>query len=318
AIGLFAPDGSSIAWSGEHRGGVPLEARLGEQPYLFHEGPLFSYLYLVRPLEGGMTAAAAFLLEGEIDVGEGVVPFAERFERRYATRPRFWDPERASAESVWDWATDEGPILSVSFIELTQQAWWERVVHLGRRGAAVAGLLSLILLSVGWYRSRMEGSGVPVLVGTAALLVAPLGDLTAADVLFSPLQFVLPGPLDVTLGVLLVLLVGGAVWLLTRSEPAAGRAIPLRVWVPIVALIFPVGLVLTSRSAADGLLAARAAGGFSVQLAAALLIGLPLFIIARRAEVPPLSARNPRLARFGGCVLPPLLGNAVLHVSCPV
>src|SRR5690606_31025959 len=111
-----------------------------------HEGPLFSYLYFVRPLPNGIVATAAFLLEANVDVGEGVTPFSERFERRYGTRPRFWLPERTQAGAVWDWATDRS-ILSVTFAELTQQLWWERVVENGRRSAGMAGLGALLLLS---------------------------------------------------------------------------------------------------------------------------------------------------------------------------
>ncbi|MEX2581745.1 MAG: ATP-binding protein [Gemmatimonadota bacterium] len=318
AIALFAPDGSTIAWAGEHRGGVPMAARRGEQNYLFHEGPLFSYLYFVRPLPDGVTATAAFLLEAGIDVGEGIVPFAERFERRYGTRPRFWIPERARAEAVWDWITDaDGSILSVSFAELTQQHWWERVVENGRRGAGLVGLLALLAVSVTWYRTRMEGSGVPVLVGTAAFLIAPLGRLIGADVLFSPLQFVLPGPLDITLGTLLVLLIGLALWLLTHSEgPPRPRVSPW-VWLPLLLVIFPLGVSIADRSAADGLLAANSAGGFSVQLATALLIAVPLYLVVRYAGGARVTPRREPLARVIGYAGPALLGIGIVVLWRP-
>src|SRR5690606_15193107 len=126
----------------------------------------------------------------------------------------------------------------------------------------------------------------------------PMGQLVGADILFSPLQFVLPGPLDITLGALLVLLLGLVVWTLTRSEIPQRRSLPLQVWGPALALIFPVGLWLMRRSAADGLLASRAAGGFAVQLASALLIGLAIFVVLRHARVPRLPSRYTSIARF--------------------
>jgi HAMP domain-containing protein len=307
AIALFAPDGSTLAWAGEHRGNVPLRARAGAQPYIYHEGPLFSYLYFVQPLPEGVTAAAAFLLEASIEAGEGIVPFAERFERRHGTRPRFWSPERAPAEAVWDWATDDGPILTVSFAALTQQHWWERVVERGRRVVGGMVLAVLLVLAVGWYRIRL-GSGVPVLVGATALLLAPLGQLAGAETLFSPLQFVLPGRLDVTLGVLLVMGTGGAVWLLTRSEAVSRRELPLLMAAPLFALVFPAILLLVERSAADGLLGGRAAGGFPVQLTTTLLIGIPLFLLFRYSRRVVVGSRAAGVARVVSYLLPAIFG----------
>jgi two-component system, NtrC family, nitrogen regulation sensor histidine kinase NtrY len=308
AIALFEPAGSTIGWAGEHRGSVPLAARQGIRPYLFHEGPLFSYLYFVQPLPNGVTATAAFLVEASVEAGEGIVPFAERFEHRHGTRPRFWTPERAPDDAVWDWATDDGPILTVSFAALTQQHWWERVVERGRRAAGGATLIGVLTLGIGWYRTRPGAPGVPVVVGTAALLLAPLGRMTGAESLFSPLQFVLPGRLDITLGVLLVICGGAAVWLLIRVEPEVRE--PVSPWAAAfgIALVYPAVVTLVDRSAADGLLAARAAGGFAVQLAATLLIAIPVYLLLSRTrglEIPP---RTALLLRTAGYLLPALLG----------
>jgi two-component system, NtrC family, nitrogen regulation sensor histidine kinase NtrY len=313
AIALFAPDGSALAWAGEHRGSVPAPARLGVARYLYDEGPLFSHLYFVRPLPDGVTAAAAFLLEASIEAGEGIVPFADRFERRHGTRPRFWTPERVPQEAVWDWATPDGsPILSVSFAALTQQQWWERVVDGGRRVVGMLGLLALLALSLAWYRERKAASGLPVLVWTAALLIAPLGRMTGAEVLFSPLQFVLPGPLDVTLGVLLVLLVGVALWLLTRSERTPRLRLPPWMALVLLALAMPLGLELIDRSAGDGLMASRAAGGFRLQLAAVLLLAIPIYLILKHARAVRLRPQRALVARAAGYLLPALLAGGLL------
>jgi len=311
AVAIYDATGFPIAWAGEHRGSVPEEVRLGTESYFFHEGPLFSYLYFVRPLPEGATAAAAFLLEANLGAGEGIVPFASRFERRHGTRPRFWHPDRARAEAIWDWVA-ERPILSVSFAALTQQQWWERVVGNGRRATGLTALAALLVLTVGWYGGRNGAPGVPVLVATVSLLLAPLGRFAGSDVLFSPLQFVLPGPLDVTLGALIVLLTGAAVWMLIRLEkPPPGR-LPAWLALTAAAVIFPAVLFLIERSAAEGLLASRIAGGFPLQLATTLAISVPLFLVLRYAGAGVAVGRGRGAARVVGIALPALFGFALL------
>jgi two-component system, NtrC family, nitrogen regulation sensor histidine kinase NtrY len=310
AIVLFDESGVAVAWSGEHRGDVPDDARLGTDSYIFHEGPLFSYLYFVRPLPNGLTAAAAFLLEGSIEPEEGVVPFADSFQRQHGLRPRFWVPERAPPDAVWDWATDERPIFSVSFVALTQQSWWQRMAAGGRRGAGLAGLASMLILGAAWYRSRQRPAGLPALVGTVALLSAPLGALVEPSLLFSPLQFVLPGPLDITLGVLLVLVVGTSIWLLGWRRSGGGR-LPLWLGVPLVGGVFILGVELVRRSASDSLLATRSAGGFALQLASALLIALPAFLVISNTRRPAVRPEKLILFRVAGYVLPAIMGLSI-------
>ncbi len=314
AIVLFDSTGTARAWSGQHRGTVPVEARMGAERYIFHEGPLFSYLYFVRPVAGGMTAAAAFLLEGSVEPEAGVVPFADRFEREHGPRPRFWIPERAPLDPVWDWATDDGrPIFSVSFVALTQQAWWQRVAASGRIAGGIVALIALLLLSVVWYRSRRAPRPVPALVGTAALLVAPIEALGTPGGAFSPLQFVLPGPFDVTLGTLLILLLGGAVatvgWRHSRrlTPRLAGLALTL---------IMLAAIVLVRASASDALLADRAGGGFALQLTTSLLVAIPSYLVLTSTSALRFW-RFPRLLVWAGCALPVVLALLVATLTDP-
>ncbi len=308
ALTLYDANGVALAWSGEHRGAVPVQVRRGEQSYTFAQGPLFSYLYFVRPLPSGHSVMAAMLLDAQIVVGDGTVPFAERFARRLGVRPRFTSPERARGGSIWDWSTDR-PILSVSFATLTQQHWWERVVDRGRTAVGLTWLLAFLTASALWYRRSAGMPALPVAMGTVGVLLLPLGQGVAGDSLFSPLLFVLPGPLDVTLGMLLVLLVGSAVWLLTRTTPLRRAThIPLWLSVPSAGLVCAVALLLVERSAATGLLAGEMAGGLALQVATTLMIAIPLFVL--------LTTGGARRSRRSGAAL--LLGGMAAAVALGV
>ncbi|HET8654317.1 MAG TPA: ATP-binding protein, partial [Longimicrobiaceae bacterium] len=232
------------------------------------------------------TAVAAVLLESKLGATDAAASFARGFAAREGLFPVFVSPDRAQGATVWDWAVDQ-PILSVTFGTLTQLAWWHRVVGRGRWAVGLLWAAGLALLIFGWYRHRVHPPGAPVALTTLALLLAPIGEMLGAEDLFSPMQFVLPLPWDVTLGMLLVLLVGIAVWVLTRT-PRDG---PLRVavpwWAPAVlfAVYVPGCILLFRRSASAGLLGQAPAGGFALQLALTLLLALPLFLLWRHARV---------------------------------
>lgn len=284
ALALFDGTGVPLAWAGEHRGTIPLPARLGDRRYVYNQGPLFSYLYITRGLPGGKTAVAAVLLEAALDGSNAVEPFANGFARRFGLTPRFCPPARSCGEAVWDWATDRS-ILSVSFAALTQQHWWERVVGRGRAVVTAAGLLALLLLSLLWFGGRAGAPGMPVLIATLGGVLSPVGEIVGREELFSPMSFVLPAPGDVTLGTALVVLVGAGVWLLTRLGGArVRRPLPLRVQLLLTAPLLPAVVAVVERSASPGLLAAHEAGGYPLQLAATLLVALPLYAILRASR----------------------------------
>src|SRR5690606_24381233 len=106
-------------------------------------------------------------------------------------------------------------ILSACFTALSQATWWGRVQERGRWEVGGLLLLAMAFLSVRWYRRRMVYPGLPVALVTAGLLVLPRGPMLGTESLFSPSQFVLPRiPWDVSLGMLLLVLLSGSVWLL--------------------------------------------------------------------------------------------------------
>lgn len=300
ALAVYDAQGTPLAWSGEHRGAVPDSVRLGRRPSSFSAGPLFGYVYFTRPFGAGRTAVAAILLEAHVDAGEGITAYADDFEARHGITPRFTTPELAQGQSLWDWSAGDTPILSVGFAALTQERWRERIVGRGRAIVGAAGLAAALLLTVVWFRFGAGPPAVPVGVLTVSLAAAPLGELTGAAALFSPLAFVLPIAGDISLGQLLILLAGASVWLLTRSGGGAlTNRFPLAVRAVLAAGVF-IGALAVSRSAvADSLLAGRPAGGIPLIIALGLLATVPLFALLR-------PIRSPRVGRWE------LLGVAVL------
>ncbi|HEX8904641.1 MAG TPA: hypothetical protein VF771_07350, partial [Longimicrobiaceae bacterium] len=246
ALAVYLPDGSPLAWAGEHRGNVPDSVSRGLLESSYSAGPLFGYLYFTRALSGGRVAVAAVLLESHVAVGEGTRPYAERFTGRFGVTPRFTTPERAQGYPVWDWSTRNRKILSAVFQAITQEHWRDRVAARGRAAAGFALVVAALLLAIAWYRGRAGPSGVPVGVITLALLLLTAGGVAGGEGAFSPLSFVLPFPGDVNLGQLLILLCGAAVWLLSRRRTPRAVAIlpfPVRVAAAAGALVLAVWVV---------------------------------------------------------------------------
>lgn len=285
ALALYLPDGSPLVWAGEHRGTVPDSVRAGLLPSSFSSGPLFGYIYFARPLANGRVAVAAVLLDAHVAVGEGPEPFGDAFAERYGVTPRFTTPDRAQGPAVWDWSTDDRDILSVVFATITQERWRERVAGRGRWAVGAAWLLAALLLAGAWYRGYAGPPGPPVAVLTLALALLPLGEMAGTEGVFSPLGFVLPLPLDVTLGQLGIVLAGASVWLLAR--PRAARpfaALPLVVRTGAAAGALVLAVALARESAAPATLAARQAGGIPLILALSLLAALPLLALLSQSD----------------------------------
>ena len=282
AMAVFLPDGSPLVWAGEHRGNVPDSVSAGLLDSSFSAGPLFGYIYFSQRMAGGRVAVAAVLLDAHVAVGEGPVPFADRFAASFGVTPRFTTPDRAQGlgPAVWDWSTGDRKILSVVFEAITQERWRERVVGRGRWTVGAVLALAMALLSLAWYRGRAGPSGIPVAVVTAALLLLPAAGVGGAQGVFSPLSFVLPFPGDVNLGQLLVLLAGVSVWLLSRRRtPRAIAVLPLPARMAAAAGALVLALQLFRVSASPGELAARAAGGAPLYAGLALLCALPLYAL---------------------------------------
>jgi two-component system nitrogen regulation sensor histidine kinase NtrY len=286
ALAVYRPDGSPLVWAGEHRGTVPDSVRRGLVESSFSSGPLFGYVYFGERLRSGNVAVAAMLLDAHVEVGEGTEPYADRFARRYGVVPHLTTPELAQGDDIWDWTTENDTILSGVFEALTQDRWRDRVSRHGRWEVAGAWLVAALLLAIAWYRGSRP-PGPPVAALTLSLVLIPLGEVlegtSGAQSAFSPVRFVLPLPGDVTLGQLLLVLLGAAAWLLARLKPAkAADRLPLGLRVVLAAVALAGAVALVRASVAAGVLADRASGGAPLVVALALLGAIPLFMLLGR------------------------------------
>ncbi len=207
ALAVFGPAGQLRAWEGSHQGPVPREVRLGLSPYVYEEGALFGYLYVSRTLPDGVgTVVAASLLRADLPASlEDVrADFVSRFQQETGARIQLSRADRVEGESVWDLRWEEQVLFSVTLVPPTEAE--VRMVLEGRWDRVVALLLFLawLLLARDWRRV----AGGPVLLSWGLLLlllVLPLGFLIPVPRLFSPADFLPPGPLTLTLGDLLLL-----------------------------------------------------------------------------------------------------------------
>jgi signal transduction histidine kinase len=248
AIALFGEQGQLLAWAGEHRGKVPDQVRVRDRPIKFIEGPLFSYLYFSAPLtQQRGHAIVGILLDAAMpsDVeSRGVAAQIEQLAGRNATFV-------AGGDSTADWSLKVGEelLLSARLDPVTQVEWRQEVLQLAQRIQVSLGLVMLLVLAGSWFRepTRVQRfQAVLPYVGTSlCMFAAPIGSAFGFEQLFSPGNFLFPGPGDVSLGSLFaVLLVTGAFVSTTRARyrwPRAGiwfvaAAILLTAVLPFVVL----------------------------------------------------------------------------------
>lgn len=274
ALAVYGPPPANelIVWAGTHRGRVPPAVRRGESAYLYGERPLFSYLYFTAPTpETGGTVVAAALLRTDLPPTLEADPddFASRFRREVGETLRITRAERAAGEAIWDFRWEGRSLFSVSVVPPTQSV--RRAGELNRWGRVVAALalVAWIFLTLGGGRRQV---GAPMAAATLAalLLVLPFGRLLGLDGLFGPADFLLPGPLEVTLGRLLAvgLAVGvGAGLLLRRTREGS----PL-IAGGLVSIAFPILVMLYESGASAGLVAGAEQQWVAFQVSLALFL----------------------------------------------
>jgi signal transduction histidine kinase len=149
ALSVYGPDGVPRVWDGMHRGRVPDEVKLGEQPFFFGQSPLFSYLYVTAPVTDGGTAVGAVLLRADLPGQAGDIDdLASSFRLRTGETLRLSTPDRAREGGIFDYM-HEGQALFSLAVERPAQA--ERRGDLLRSGAgwvALSAALAWLILAV--------------------------------------------------------------------------------------------------------------------------------------------------------------------------
>src|SRR5690606_32834633 len=255
AVAIFRDAGDVVAWAGDHRGAVPPEVRHAPPGVFYFERPLFSYLYFSQPIEGrGERAVAAILLETSLPLQESHdAGFAGEFSARTGVLPLFG--EGASPSAAWHLVAQGDTGLHARFEPLSQGRWRTAAAVTGRRLVLAFGGIALVLLGHAWLRLRRSGAAtaVPLAFTLIALGVAPLGTVLGLETLFSPAFFLLPFPIDVSLGrFFAVLLPVTALAATLRPHALAGRR--PRVWLTAgalaTAITFAIGMRLMVGAAA--------------------------------------------------------------------
>jgi signal transduction histidine kinase/HAMP domain-containing protein len=289
AVALFGPSGELLAWDGIHQGPVPATARFAQSRYVYEQGPLFGYLYVTEPAPWGGTAVAASLLKSDLPPLLASVPsFESRFQEEAGATVEVATAEGAGEGRVWDLEWEDEVLLSVSLTPPSEAEARERVEFAWARFIA-------FLMLMAWGASVLRGADDPrsLAFGAVALpivlVLLPLGDLAGRPQVFSPTSMLLPGPLELTLGDILAIGVGGALVLgILPWVPRKG--IPLSLAAALGAVLATGALELLEGGASRDLLAGDTAGWMSAQLGATALVLLS-FALAT------LPARSPAVLR---------------------
>ena len=274
ALAIVGVDGRLSSWVGRHHGRLPAEALDGLSPYSFAETPLFSYLYFAAEIpEGGGTALVASLVRADLPAAfaSGLGDFASQFRERAGEAIRITRADRALGPAVFDFGWPDQTLLSITVVEPSRTERREE-----ERTRLV--LLTLVLLALAWV-PLAAGQG-PGRLGwaSASLVVAaaliPLGPIFRAGELIDPAAFLLPGPLGVTLG--RVLLVGVALLpvLALSLIPVGRRRLGAATVLGVIALGFPLLTVWLIGGSSIELIGGQGGGWIAFQLALTLVLGL--------------------------------------------
>jgi two-component system, NtrC family, nitrogen regulation sensor histidine kinase NtrY len=227
AVAVFGPGGDLIAWEGNHQGPVPRDARLGLSPYIYNESALFGYLYVTRPLADGTgTAVAASLLRSDLPATlEGArIDFVSRFTSSTGSRIDVGREDRVEGEAAWGLTWEREILFSVAVLPGSEAEARDRAA--ARWRWAVTLLLMLVWLGTARGTRELRGGRTLAAASLVALALAlPLGLLAGEGRLFSPADLLLPGPMSLTLGDVLLLGAAG-VLLLGFVAPSRFPSIP--------------------------------------------------------------------------------------------
>ncbi|MGQ0560479.1 MAG: hypothetical protein ACT443_01240, partial [Gemmatimonadota bacterium] len=288
AIALFGEAGELVAWSGEHRAQLPPAVRLGTSGAAYIEQPLYSYIYLPAETSGaGSHVVAAVLLSTAIH--EHAHDVSDRSIAHFTSHLGAVFRSGKGPPDAWHLVLAGDTIAHARFAPLSQSAYRNRALTLAQRVVCIFAVIALVLLAVAWLRRPhlRFATTVPLLAAALALAVAPLRAF-GLDELFSPALFLLPVPVEISLGTMLAILLALAA--LAGSVPGSARVprlptVLLVLGAVAVALAYPGAIRLlvgpganapgdALRAATEQLLLGGTEFWIGLQIAAVLLLGV--------------------------------------------
>ena len=220
---IYGPEGGFRVWDGVHRGVVPEELRTGDVRYLYRDRPLFSYLYFTAPIPGGGTAMAAALIKANLprNLEENPGDFISDFRDSVGEDLQIFRAERTSGvEDVFDWGLEgEPPLFSVEVVRPTQE---QRLRDVRSTWSRIVGLLAVIAWLVLAFTAGTDKSdrAAAALTPLGLAFLAPVGMTMGSEPFFTAADFVLPGPVPLSLERALLLAVALSVVMAAHMPPA--------------------------------------------------------------------------------------------------
>ena len=298
ALIIFGDSGELVAWSGDHYGRIPPHIRLGSRAVHFSEGPLYTYMYFVRPRPDSGRVLAGVLVDAALPHrGAASDEQSNLFTGRNAAFLA-----GPGATGAWSFV-DAGDTLFHARLDPPSQAEWRRsVLRMGQRLALVMGFVTVLLLTLAWFRQPGRPASftalVPYLGSVAVVASAPLGGAFRLETLFSPELFLLPGPGTVSLGTLLALLLTSGAFVASLRTRARYRHNGVFIVLALLfAALLPIGLqvligpaewaVLSGwRAATSSLLRGGPYLWVTFQAALVLLFAIPITFVLMVARWP--------------------------------
>ncbi len=294
ALALYDARGRLIVWDGVHWGKVPDDVSAGVLRHTYHDRPLFGYLYVTALTEDGGVAVSADLLRADLPqtLEAGIEDFASSFRDDVGESIRITQEDPGTAEGVWDLALPDRRLMSVVVAQPSPEERAAEVLDGWRRRVAGAALLAWLLLAVGSVRGPATTAAAAASLAVLGATL-PVGELTGAAGLFEQGLFRLPGPVPVSLGrILLLVLVG---WSVTAVLPRPGRRLSPLLAGALAAAAFPLALAWLRLGIGPDFLSGGRAGWIAYELTAAGILGL-VTVGALAVSRPDPRVRGRRLA----------------------
>ncbi len=202
---VFGPDGRLSVWAGSHHGRIPAQVLNGSSRHAFSGAPLFSYLYFVAKIpDGGGTAVVNSLMDSDLPepFASGLGDFASRLREQTGERIGIAPADRVTGTRIFDFGWPGETLMSVTVEESSRAERRGKYRRLWTRLVVALAALTWLLQFVGTSRRELPYS----LAGpTLAAAVLPLDVVLPGSGLVGSTTFLLPGPVPLSLGRILLL-----------------------------------------------------------------------------------------------------------------